>query len=288
MQKHTFGGLWTEEKLDILRQYLNFYTNALKNQPFKLIYIDAFAGTGSREQKDNPNLELLEKTTSLDGSVKIALNTTVPFNSYHFVEIDKKKIDDLNELRKKHSNKKINLHNDDANFVIRNLCEVTNWKENRAVIFIDPYGMEVEWETLTYISKTKAIDLWYLFPTNGVIRQLNKTLSSIEREEKYKSEAIDRIFGNCDWRNEFYKIETPQQNDLFGDIALEPLKDTNIRKLEEFTKKRLETIFPVVAKPLVLPQKGAQLFSLFFCVSNPNEKAIGLSMRAANYILQNS
>ena len=37
-----FGGPWTEDKLDILEGYLDSYTTALKNQPFRLVYIDAF------------------------------------------------------------------------------------------------------------------------------------------------------------------------------------------------------------------------------------------------------
>ena len=44
--KQKFGGPWTIEKLNILSAYLDFYVTALKNQPFKKIYIDAFAGTG--------------------------------------------------------------------------------------------------------------------------------------------------------------------------------------------------------------------------------------------------
>lgn len=44
--KQKFGGPWTVEKLSILSAYLDFYVTALKNQPFKKIYIDAFAGTG--------------------------------------------------------------------------------------------------------------------------------------------------------------------------------------------------------------------------------------------------
>ena len=42
----TFGGQWTEEKLDILEGYLDAYTTVLKNQPFSLVYLDAFAGEG--------------------------------------------------------------------------------------------------------------------------------------------------------------------------------------------------------------------------------------------------
>ena len=41
-----FGRSWTQNKLQILRGYLEAYTTALKKQNFTLIYVDAFAGTG--------------------------------------------------------------------------------------------------------------------------------------------------------------------------------------------------------------------------------------------------
>jgi len=41
MMDHEFGGIWTRQKLDILKKYLGFYTLALKNQPFTLHYVDA-------------------------------------------------------------------------------------------------------------------------------------------------------------------------------------------------------------------------------------------------------
>ena len=44
-----FGGPWTQEKLDILRRYLDTYATALKNQPFTLAYIDAFAGASTMQ-----------------------------------------------------------------------------------------------------------------------------------------------------------------------------------------------------------------------------------------------
>ena len=45
-RNHRFGGDWTTSKLKILGAYLAAYTRALRNQPFKTAYIDAFAGTG--------------------------------------------------------------------------------------------------------------------------------------------------------------------------------------------------------------------------------------------------
>ena len=48
--QNQFGGPWTQEKLGILKKYLDAYTTALKNQQFCLLYIDAFAGAGTVEQ----------------------------------------------------------------------------------------------------------------------------------------------------------------------------------------------------------------------------------------------
>jgi len=41
-----YGGPWTLIKLDVVEAYLNFYFTAMRNQPFKFCYIDAFAGEG--------------------------------------------------------------------------------------------------------------------------------------------------------------------------------------------------------------------------------------------------
>jgi three-Cys-motif partner protein len=49
-----FGGNWTDEKLDRLRQYLTAYQQALKAGPFTRYYIDAFAGTGYNTLKSAP------------------------------------------------------------------------------------------------------------------------------------------------------------------------------------------------------------------------------------------
>jgi hypothetical protein len=62
-QLQMFGGDWTEKKLGVLEKYLTAYTTALKNQPFKKVYMDAFAGTGYRELKsvEHPAKPLFEE-----------------------------------------------------------------------------------------------------------------------------------------------------------------------------------------------------------------------------------
>ena len=43
----SFGGQWTQEKLQILRQYLDAYTTAMNQNTFRLTYVDGFAGSVS-------------------------------------------------------------------------------------------------------------------------------------------------------------------------------------------------------------------------------------------------
>jgi three-Cys-motif partner protein len=58
---------------------------------------------------------------------------------------------------------------------VQKLCD-KDWTSRRAVLFLDPYGMQVEWRTIEAIAATKAIDLWLLFPLGiGVNRLLTKS-----------------------------------------------------------------------------------------------------------------
>jgi len=78
---HRFGGKWTQAKLDVLASYLNAYTTALRNQSFRKLYVDAFAGTGYRETQGEdqegksqvllfPDLAAKEPQDLLDGSAR--------------------------------------------------------------------------------------------------------------------------------------------------------------------------------------------------------------------------
>ncbi len=284
MEDHYFGGAWTEIKLDILRKYLDFYTKALSKQGFELLYIDAFAGTGSRTEiiSGAPILGLEEKKISLDGSARIALNIEQPFDRYLFIETNSKRIKELEKLRAEFRNTYIKIENADANTVIAELASKPIWDSNkfRGVIFIDPYGMEVSWETLKAIKMTESFDVWYLFPISGVCRQAARDYAKME---EYKKDALDKLFGTRDWEKAFYKKVS--QQGLFEDTE-NIVRQLTINQIEEWVSKRLKTIFPHVSNPVVLPPSGAQLYSLFFCISNQSPKAIGLATKAANFILK--
>jgi three-Cys-motif partner protein len=69
MVDHTFGGAWTERKLQCLRKYLEAYRTIFNRNPraryFHTWYVDAFAGTGSRYTPAEP-IGLLSTYTDED------------------------------------------------------------------------------------------------------------------------------------------------------------------------------------------------------------------------------
>lgn len=112
--QQNFGGSWTSDKLEKIRQYLIAYTNALKNQSFETTYVDAFAGTGYMAMKERsdqthllfPELADQESQTFLKGSAKIALEVDPRFKKYIFIEKDPKRFAELEKLREEFPDKK--------------------------------------------------------------------------------------------------------------------------------------------------------------------------------------
>lgn len=221
---HRFGGNWTDIKLDLLARYLHSYTTALQRTPFQIEYIDAFAGTGyralSREDRPDqvlfPDLTETEPQELLDGSARIALKTIPRFHKYIFVEKSKFRCDQLQHLKAEFPElaHNITIKNTEANTYIRDLC-AEDWRRRRAVMFLDPYGMQADWDTIEAIASTKAIDLWILFPLG-------------------------------EWMDAFYQVELPPLT-LFEPSAPKLVKTAGLEGIGHFFNDRLKTIFSGVA-----------------------------------------
>ena len=240
-----FGGEWTTEKLEILQKYLSAYTTVLRNKPcaarpFRLLYIDAFAGTGHLDLKSNncqntapylfPEGETKEAQQFMDGSARVSLKITHPFNQYIFMEKTAKGCAQLLALRDEFPQlgKKIRVEQGDCNEIIRTICQQYDWKRTRAVIFLDPFGMQVDWNTIEQISATKAMDLWLLFPISAVNRMLT---SNGEMPESW-AQKLESFFGTTNWKKRFYSEE--RQPSLFDLNKTTIHKDTSFKDIGEF------------------------------------------------------
>lgn len=279
--KHSFGGPWTQIKLDLLRRYLAAFNTALQSKPtasrpFKRIYIDAFAGTGECEIKRED-----ETVETIAGSAKIALDTVPAFDQVHLIDLKCAHVNELNKLAAGYGDR-VKVHNDDANLVINDLLGQVNWNHSRGVLFLDPYGMTVPWTTLEKIAGTAALDVWYLFPLSGVYRQ---AANAFDKVDQSKSDSLDEVLGTKAWRDHFYKADG--QPGLLGEQeSIVRVKDAE--DIAGFVHGRLQDVFKGwVSAPLYLRSpNGAPLFALFCCISNPAPSAVGLARKIASHILQ--
>ncbi len=277
MSGHVFGGEWTREKLERLEKYLKAYLVIFnKNQQAKYFvtnYVDAFAGTGYQTFdsafKDQismlPELGQAENQDFLKGSACIALDLEPSFHKYVFIEKDLQRIKDLEKLKNDYANRSIKILKGDANIELSKWCDITNWEKNRAVVFLDPYGMQVEWSLIEKIAGTKGIDLWILFPLGVAV---NRLLTKSGPPQESWARRLTLIFGTEDWQEAFYPKK--KKLTLWGEEE-EQSKEATIERISEFFVERLKSIFPGVANnPLPLRNStNNPLYLLCFAASNP-------------------
>ncbi len=290
MSQHVFGGEWTEQKLERVRKYLAAYTTIFSRNVgarfFTTHYVDAFAGTGYRADLNEGDDELLVDIYDADrerlqkGSAVNALEVEPPFGHYLFIEKSPGRVAELEKLPHRFQNRRIEIRRAEANLALQEWCGKINWHENRAVVFLDPYGMQVDWATLQSIAGTRAIDVWILFPIGMAV---NRLLVRDNPPPPEWAERLTRSWGTEDWRNEFYKKR--RESGLFEQIESER-RFGGIEQIGEFFLSRLRTIFAGVApNPRLLLNSGGQPIYLL-CFAAGNEKGAKTAVRIATDLLK--
>lgn len=289
-----FGGNWTEEKLNRIRKYLSAYSTIMNKYNFTYAYIDAFAGMGYRnlkeydvDQNDSqstlflPELAEPEPQSFMDGSARIALQIRPEFDKYIFIEKDREKSNELSQLKSDFISlaNKIEIVNSDANLYLQNICQ-KKWKTHRAVLFLDPFGMQISWETIVAIANTKAIDLWYLFPVGVAINRLLKRDGQIKESIRHR---LNETFGTTDWYDAFYSAS--QSVDLFGNFSIEKIADCQM--IAQYFLDRLRTVFAGVAKNLLLLLNSNNTPLYLLCFAAANERGAKTAIKIAQDILRN-
>lgn len=299
--EHRFGGPWTEDKLKRIDEYLRAYMTIFKGNPaaskLSTYYVDAFAGTGRRSSpvaEDRAEgslfedaLEDADANSLKEGSAYVALRQEQPFDRYVFVDRSPEHAANLGKLREEFPGlaSRISIEVADANTFLQRWCRNTNWRGNRAVVFLDPYGMQVDWTTIEAIAQTKAIDLWLLFPLGQAV---NRLLTRRCVPEGAHAERLTRLFGTEKWRDVFYKAldEDTDRLTLFDTAEVGHTKQANFEVIGEFFVERLKTVFAGVAeKPLSLRNStNVPLYLLCFAAANP--VGAPTAVRIAQHILR--
>lgn len=283
--EHEFGSLSTSLKLSMVQGYLQSYATLMQGKGFDLWYVDAFAGTGevtkriaAEETLVGPIPETVERRK---GSAQIAIEIEPPFDRLVFMEQKPKHVEALEALKAKYPDRDIAVHKGDANTLLKLAEGWDGWKRTRAVVFLDPYGLQVDWATLEALAHTEAMDIWYLVSLSGLYRQATKDPSGIC---EVKRASLTRFLGTDEWETAWYRSDI--QPNLFGNDEVETRRTSDLGDLEKFVAERFRTIFPRVAGPKRLyNDQGAPMFSLYFLMANPSRKAWSAAKPIVEYLL---
>ena len=289
----SWGGKWTERKLVAFEKYVHAYLtimNKYRDQyNWKLLYFDGFAGSGTRtaEQKiqeidntvrlfEDDTITQDELSTYKGAAERILSITDRGFDYYYFIDKDPASIAKLkSRLSTIISPGKREFRASDANAQVRDMALALQNKKLKALVLLDPFGMQVDWETLTRLKGT-GTDLWILVPTGVIVNRLldrKGQLTHIERLTSFfgKDEAF--------LRNYFYKTNTEQT--LFGENDVVRKVEQPIQKIAELYTLQLKEIFKYVSpNPLVL--RNSCNTPIFHFVFASNNKA---AMNIANDII---
>lgn len=275
-------GLWAREKLDCLGRYLREYTKIMRKQGWcrSYYYFDAFAGAGQSIIRQtyaaqNPDLLPLEissiyaddpdELSYANGSPFVALDIDHPFSKYFFVEKNHHRANDLRNIQREYAGKRnVEVREEDANQAIRKFLfeEGFDWKSSRAVMFLDPFGMQVPWSTIEAIASTKGIEIILNLPVGMAIQRLLPRSGDITSAQR---EMLNSYFGSTEWDELLYE----KTEDLFGDVGIKKIGGSG-EKLASWYQRRLRNAFGFSPAPrLICNTQGSHLYYLFF--AGPNE-----------------
>ncbi len=289
--QNRWGGTWTKIKLDAFEDYVSAYLTIMNAQKQKYndwpttIYFDGFAGSGIRglkppEQDNNLFADYFvnEELELYIGAAERVLSLTQKFDSYFFVDNDKKAINNLKQKLSTSDLVSDNCHfiPDDVNTQLVILSKFLN-SQKAALVLLDPFGMQIEWSSIEML-KDKRIDLWILIPSGVIINRFLDKKGRLKFQKKLES-----YFGltKDEIQKRFYEIEPVDT--LFGIVNSINKTNNSIAKIAELYIEKLKTIWKQVSyNPLKLYNtKNVPIYHFVFASNNPT------ALKIAKQIIEN-
>src|SRR5580704_202842 len=258
-------GVWSEVKLDIIKEYAAAYTRIMHAQQrdrvpsLYWIYVDAYAGPGYHLSKASGEL--------VEGSPLVALNTNPPFNEYHFIDSDGVRANRLRELVR--DRRDVSIYSDDCNkILIEKVFPRADYKNyRRALCLLDPYNIDLRWEVIEAAGKSRSIEIF----VNLMIMDINRNALRRDPEKSIASKVaqLTRLWGDESWKEAGYD-KVPN---LFESVSQ---KVSNERFAEAFRRRLQEKArFRFVPNPMPMRNKtGAVIYYLYFASQNAAGKNV--------------
>jgi three-Cys-motif partner protein len=230
-------------------------------------YIDAFAGVG---QYVDRRAEDRDAEQYIDGSPLVALACTPAFDDFRFVDLSPNRVEHLRQLvQRSYGDRSVAFTTGDANSVLTNEVtrEIRYENYQRGFAFIDPYGLQVRWDTMEALAATRALDLFINFPAMAI----NRNLPRDAQPSPEKMQLLGTIFRGTEWISELYSV----QGSLFDDpVSHRPR--LSARRVAERYIEDLKAIFPHVSEPVIMRNStSSPLYALV--LASHNQTAVNIT-----------
>ena len=253
---------YAKDKLRLLKGYIQQFIVSMRNNPLwrALYYIDLQAGPGKNVFTPSQSIML--------GSPLLALTAKFPFTQYRFVELRAVEYNALLErISVSDRRVRVKLMRGDCNVLVDQIVEeiqeidrpfIKGKPSSLNLAFLDPNGLELNWNTVEKLGNVKRMDLIINFSTSGFTRNVGKLI------EKNQTTQIDHFFGTQEWKETYRQVED-QDN-------------TAVRRaMLDFYKKRLAALGYIIDfEREILPdeqvfrnRRNAQVYTLIFASKHP-------------------
>lgn len=254
-------GYWSEVKLDIIRKYAAAYSRVISAQPRikRHIYIDAFAGAGHHVAKRSGQ--------TVSGSPTNALQIDPPFKEFHFIDLDRARVVELERI--KGARNDVFIHEGDCNrILLRDVFPLCRYEEyRRALCLLDPYKLNVRWEVPKTAGDMRSIEVFYNFMImDANMNVLWRNPVSVNAAQKAR---MTSVWGDESWRQAAYV----KGEDLFGEVEIKAANED----IAQAFRNRLEKVagFKYVPEPMPMRNsRGAVIYYLFFASPNATGASI--------------
>ena len=247
-------GYWSEVKLEIVAKYAAAYSTIMSKRKLQHIYIDAFAGAGVH----------ISRTTGepILGSPLNVLHVHPPFREYHFIDLDRSKIQALREFIGPRDD--VFSYDEDCNPLLLNkvLPSVAYERYRRALCLLDPYGLHLDWAVIEKASSMGTVEIFLNFPVADMNR--NVFWHNFQDVSPDDIDRMNRYWGDETWRKAAYRVD----QDMFGEIE----KRTDNETVAEAFRKRLLEVAHFAYVPPPLPMRNSRnavVYYLFFAAHQP-------------------
>ena len=183
-------GPWAEDKYRYMGMYAEMFSTGMKNKWPRRLYLDLFSGPGYSRVRDTDKVVL--------GSPMIALSLPDPFDEYVFADENPEALDAL-RTRVGRLDRKVPVTYipGDANIAVARIVELvsaTPSKRTLSFCFLDPYKLNIHFQTVQRIAEGRSVDFLILL---ALYIDANRNIQWYVGDD---NSTIDLFLGDGTWR----------------------------------------------------------------------------------------